>query len=173
MLLLGKLSRSGSIASPQARFEDTNRMFVAPARFDLRVSAEGSAQYWAEQALVRLRPPFNPQRPTALFLGRYQPFHRGHQQLIEEGLRRVGQACIAVRDTHGINEKNPLPFFAVKQRIEAALSTHAGRFVVIGLPNITNVFYGRDVGYDIERIILDDASELISATQIRNLIAKP
>jgi cytidyltransferase-like protein len=108
-----------------------------------------------------------------LFLGRYQPFHRGHQRLIEEGLRRVGQACIAVRDTHGINEKNLLPFFAVKQRIEAALSTHAGRFVAIALPNITNVFYGRDVGYNIERIVLDNASELISATQIRNLIARP
>src|SRR5258708_37524102 len=120
-------------------------MFVAPARFDLRVSAEGSAQYWAEQALVRLRPPFNPQRPTALFLGRYQPFHRGHQRLIEEGLRRVGQACIAVRDTHGINEKNPLPFFAVKQRIEAALSTQTVPFVVIPLPNITNAFYRHDV----------------------------
>jgi cytidyltransferase-like protein len=155
------------------RFEDTNRMFVAPSPCDLRVSAEGSAQYWAEQALARLRPPFDPQRPTALFLGRYQPFHRGHQRLIEEGLRRVGQACIAVRDTHGINEKNPLPFFAVKQRIESALSTYVGRFVVMALPNITNIFYGRDVGYDIERIVLDDASELISATQIRNLIARP
>jgi hypothetical protein len=38
------------------RFEDTNRMFVQPARFDLRVAAEGTPQYWAEQALVRLRP---------------------------------------------------------------------------------------------------------------------
>jgi hypothetical protein len=44
---------------------------------------------------------------------------------------------------------------------------------VIALPNITNIFYGRDVGYEIERIVLDDASELISATQIRNLIARP
>ena len=155
------------------RFEDTNRMFVAPSRFDLRVGAEGSPQYWAEQALMRLRPPFDPQRPTALFVGRYQPFHRGHQRLIEEGLRRVGQACIAVRDTHGINEKNPLPFFAVKQRIEAVLSAYIGRFVVVALPNITNIFYGRDVGYEIERIVLDDASELISATQIRNLVARP
>ena len=51
-----------------------------------------------------------------------------------------------MRDTHGIDAKNPLPFFAVKQRIEAALSAYAGRFVVVALPNITNVFYGRDVG---------------------------
>jgi cytidyltransferase-like protein len=108
-----------------------------------------------------------------LFVGRYQPFHSGHQSLIEEGLRRVGQVCIAVRDTHGIGDKNPLPFFAVKQRIEAALSAHAGQFVVIPVPNITHVFYGRDVGYTVERLVLDEATESISATQVRNLSAAP
>jgi cytidyltransferase-like protein len=155
------------------RFEDTNRMFVAPDRFDLRVTADGTPQFWAEQALTLLQPPFDPQRPTALFIGRYQPFHPGHKRLIEEGLRRVGQVCIAVRDTHRIDEKNPLPFFAVKQRIEAALSAYAGRFVVVALPNITHVFYGRDVGYAVERIALDEATEEISATNIRRLAAHP
>jgi len=29
------------------------------------------------------------------------------------------------------------------------------------LPNITNVFYGRDVGYSVERIVLDDTTELM------------
>ena len=144
-------------------------MFVSPARFDLRVSAEGAPQYWAEQALAQLRPAFDPQKPTALFVGRYQPFHAGHRRLIEEGLRRVGQACIAVRDTHRIDKKNPLTFFAVKQRIEAGLSDYAGRFVVVPVPNITNVFYGRDVGYAIERIVLDESIEAISATRLRSL----
>jgi cytidyltransferase-like protein len=154
-------------------FEDTNRLFVAPKRFDPRVSVEGTPQYWADQALSHLRPAFDPQRPTALFVGRYQPFHSGHQSLIEEGLRRVGQVCIAVRDTHGIGDKNPLPFFAVKQRIEAALSAHVGQFVVTCLPNITHVFYGRDVGYIVERLVLDKATESISATQVRSLSAAP
>jgi cytidyltransferase-like protein len=156
-----------------SRFEDTNRMFVPPSRVDIRVSAEGSPEYWAEQALARLRPAFDPQKPTALFVGRYQPFHPGHQRLIEEGLRRVGQVCIAVRDTHGLDSNNPLPFFAVKQRIEAALSAHAGRFVVVPVPNITNVFYGRDVGYTVERIVLDEATEAISGTHLRRLGAPP
>jgi cytidyltransferase-like protein len=155
------------------RFEDTNHMFVSPARFDLCVTPEGTPQYWAEQALALLRPPFQPQEPTALFIGRYQPFHVGHQRLIEEGLRRVGQVCIAVRDTHGIDSKNPLPFFAVKQRIEAALSAYEGRFVVVPLPNITHVLYGRDVGYLVERIVLDEATEAISATKVRGLSAAP
>lgn len=157
----------------EGRFADTNRMFVSPQRFDLRVTAEGAPQYWAEQALMRLRPAFDPQKPTALFLGRYQPFHPGHQRLIEEGLRRIGQVCIAVRDTHGIDAKNPLPFFAVKQRIEAALAAYAGRFVIVPVPNITNVFYGRDVGYTVERIVLDEDTEAISATQMRRLGAAP
>jgi hypothetical protein len=48
------------------RFEDTNQLFVVPARYDLRVSADGAPHYWAEQALSRLRPAFHPQKPTAL-----------------------------------------------------------------------------------------------------------
>jgi cytidyltransferase-like protein len=92
------------------RFEDTNRMFVPPNAFDLRVEPKGTPEFWAERTLALLRPAFNPQKPTALFIGRYQPFHPGHQRLIEEGLRRVGQVCIAVRDTHGIDANNPLPF---------------------------------------------------------------
>jgi len=137
------------------------------------VRAEGAPQYWAEQALALLRPPFDPQKPRALFIGRYQPFHGGHQRLIEEGLRRVGQVYVAVRNTHGIDAKNPLPFFAVKQRIEIALSAYTGRFVVVPLPNITNVLYGRDAGYTVERIVLDEETEAISATQIRGLSAAP
>lgn len=157
----------------KGRFEDTNRMFVPPERFDLRVTAEGTPQYWAEQTLALLRPDFDPQKSTALFIGRYQPFHDGHRRLIEEGLRRVGQVCIAVRDTHGIDAKNPLPFFAVKQRIETALSAYVGRFVVVSVPNITDVLYGRDVGYNVERIVLDEATEAISATRLRKLTAAP
>jgi hypothetical protein len=37
----------------------------------------------------------------------------------------------------------------------------------VPLPNISHVFYGRDVGYVVERIVLDEATEAISATQTR------
>jgi hypothetical protein len=149
------------------RFEDTNRMFVPPQRYDIRVTPEGSPEYWAEQIALALRPIFDPQKPTALFIGRYQPFHDGHKGLIEEGLRRVGQVCIAVRNTSGIDADNPFPFEYVKARIEEALRASTGKFIILPLPNITNVFYGRDVGYAVERIDLDQATEKISATHLR------
>jgi hypothetical protein len=43
--------------------------------------------------------------------------------------------------------------------------------VVVPVPNIPDVFYGRDVGYNVERIMLDEANEAISATKLRKLIA--
>ena len=151
-------------------FPDTNRMFVPPGKFDLRVLPEGAPEYWAEQAMTLLRPVFDPRKPTALFIGRYQPFHGGHRALIVAGLKRVGQACIAVRNTHGVDEKNPFEFEYVRSRIEHGLREFEGRFIVVPLPNITHVFYGRDVGYVVERIELDAATEGVSATEVRRKI---
>ena len=155
------------------RFEDTNALFVPPDRYDVRVTAEGGVEYWAEQIALRLRPLFDTKRPTALFIGRYQPFHQGHRALIEEGLRRVGQACIAVRDTEGIDESNPFSFEYVRARIEHGLRQHQGRFSVVPLPNVTHVFYGRDVGYVVERIELDSALQAVSATEQRRRLRPP
>jgi hypothetical protein len=40
-------------------------------------------------------------------------------------------------------------------------------FEVVRVPNITNICYGRDVGYKIEEIKLSKQIEDISATKIR------
>ena len=154
----------------ESRFEDTNRLFMPPDSYNLRVTAEGSPEFWVERIAGLVRPVFDPKAPTALFIGRYQPFHDGHKALIMEGLRRVGQACIAVRDTAGTDPNNPLGFEAVRARIEHGLRELEGRFVVLPLPNITHVFYGRDVGYVIERIQIDVAMEAISATELRRRV---
>jgi adenylylsulfate kinase len=149
------------------RFEDTNRMFVAPEQCHLRVLAHGAPEFWAEQAMKLVRPVFDPLKPTALFVGRYQPFHDGHRALVVEGLKRVGQVCIAVRNTQGIDEKNPFNYEYVRSRIEHALREYEGQFIVVPVPNITAVYYGRDVGYVVERIELDPAIEATSATDMR------
>ena len=154
-------------------FDDTNQMFVPPEHCDIRVGPEGAVEYWTEEVARRVRPVFDAKRPTALFIGRYQPFHDGHKALIVEGLKRIGQVCIGVRDTAGTDEKNPLPFAEVRARIEHALRLYEGRFDIVQLPNISHVFYGRDVGYVVERIELDQAIEAISATEHRRRAARP
>jgi hypothetical protein len=138
----------------------------------LRVAAEGSPEYWAEEVAKRVRPVFDTKRPTALFVGRYQPFHDGHRALIIEGLRRVGQVCIAVRDTAGTDGNNPFDFEYVRARIEHALREFEGRFLVVPLPNITHIFYGRDVGYAVERIDLDRSLQAISASDLRRRLSR-
>ena len=154
----------------EGRFADTNALFVPPARYDVRVTEQGSPEGWAEAIVAALHPVFDPKAPTALLLGRYQPFHDGHRALVIEGIRRVGQACIAVRDTGGTDERNPYSFEQVRLRVEAAMADYRGRFAVMPLPNITQIFYGRDVGYGIERIDLDPALQEVSATGIRALL---
>jgi hypothetical protein len=49
----------------EGRFADTNRLFVPPERFDIRVEAEGSPRFWAERILHMLRPAFDLKKPAA------------------------------------------------------------------------------------------------------------
>ena len=42
-----------------------------------------------------------------------------------------------------------------------------GRFQIMLVPNVTNICYGRGVGYKIEEIILPEEIQKISATKIR------
>jgi hypothetical protein len=96
-------------------------------------------------------------------LGRYQPWHEGHSALYVEAQKRTDQVVIGVRNTHGTSEKDPLPFADVKARI---LQDLPGAFIV-QMPNITNIVYGRDVGYKIEKIDLGAEIEAVSATDKR------
>ena len=110
--------------------------------------------------------------PTTLLLGRFQPWHDGHQALFDQALAKTGQVLILVRDTQGTDEKNPFDFEFVKSRIDQALrETHAGQYQIQLSPNITNMVYGRDVGYKIEQVHLGAQIESISATQVRAQMA--
>tara|TARA_Y100001970_G_C13557832_1_gene520011 strand:+ start:104 stop:493 length:390 start_codon:yes stop_codon:yes gene_type:complete len=111
-------------------------------------------------------------KPTAQMLGRWQPFHDGHYVLFEEILKKTGQVCIQVRDVQGVDD-NPFNFETVKNNIEKRLNPkYENRFKVILVPNITNICYGRGVGYKIEEIVLSEEIQKISATKIRAKMRK-
>ena len=106
-------------------------------------------------------------KPTAQMLGRWQPFHDGHHTLFKEIIKKTGQVCIQIRDVQGVDD-NPFDYETVKQNIEEKLNPEfEGQFKVIQVTNITNICYGRGVGYKIEEIELSKEIQEISATKIR------
>lgn len=160
-----------------SRYADTNKLFEAPLDADI---VFGSFAYdipaLAHHINLKLKndrvsgtiDEFDEHAPTALLLGRYQPFHDGHLALSLEALERVGQICLAVRNTTGL-EKNPFSYQDIKARIIDKFNDKwdARRMRVVQLPNITSITYGRDVGYSIDKIDLDEATQAISATKVR------
>ena len=111
-------------------------------------------------------------KPTAQMLGRWQPFHDGHYALFEEIIKKTGQVCIQIRDVQGVDD-NPFDFETVRKKIEERLNPkYEGRFKIVLVPNITNICYGRGVGYKMEEIVLDEKTQQISATKIREQMRK-
>ena len=110
-------------------------------------------------------------KPTVQMLGRWQPFHDGHYALFEEIIKKTGQVCIQIRDVQGVDD-NPFDFETVKKNIFEALKDYKNRIQVTLVPNITNICYGRGVGYKIEEIVLDEKTQQISATKIREQMRK-
>ena len=76
--------------------------------------------------------------PTAQMLGRWQPWHEGHQKLFEEILKKTGQVNIMVRDVKGVDD-NPFDFETVKKNILFALKDYKNRIQISLVPNITNI----------------------------------
>jgi hypothetical protein len=87
--------------------------------------------------------------------------------LFKEIIKKTGQVCIQIRDVQGVDD-NPFDFGTVKKNIEDRLNPEfEGQFKIMLVPNITNICYGRGVGYKIEEIVLDEETQKISATKIR------
>ena len=158
----------------EGRYEDTNKLFETPDKDerwdenDLELT-DGTPDEWCQQVVEHINnlEQWDNQAPTALLIGRYQPFHVGHKSLVAEAIRRTGQCSIALRDVGGIDDSNPYDFDKVKAEIHAACVEFGNKIKVIELPNIMDVFYGRGVGYNIEQLELSKELQEVSATKIR------
>lgn len=154
------------------RYEDTNKAFIAPEIYDFRIieqNAEKWVTYVGEMILNnKRRPVFDWQKETVQMLGRWQPWHAGHRALFERSISKTGQVCIMIRDCQGWNGSNPFALEQVKYFIKRDLDLlYQGMYEILVVPNITNITYGRDVGYKIEQEIFNDEIHSISATKIR------
>jgi adenylylsulfate kinase len=148
----------------QGRFEDTNKMWEDPEKFDARIPADYTVEQEADYIIEKFRL-HDWSAPTTLMLGRYQPWHEGHHALYKEASKRTEQVLLGVRNTYNTSEKDPLTFDEVKGYI--AKDEFMDGALVLRLPNITNIVYGRDVGYKIEQVDLGADIHAISATEKR------
>jgi len=109
----------------------------------------------------------------SLFIGRWQPWHRGHRWLIDQQLNKNKNVCIAIRDM-APDSNNPYSPKEVKENIEDALTdlVESKRVKVIIIPDIESINYGRGVGYDIIEHVPPEQVGKISATEIRKNLKK-
>jgi hypothetical protein len=126
---------------------------------------------------------FNWKKPTTQLLGRWQPWHPGHTALFKKALMETGQVCIQIRDVGGIvgtdagagrtasQTDNPFDLDTVKANIVDALAgegfVHDEDYVIMLVPNIVDISYGRGVGYTFTQHDLGEEIHNISATKIR------
>jgi hypothetical protein len=146
----------------ESRFEDTNTLWEDPEFYDMRIELESTV----EDSIYEFIDLFgftDWKKPTTLMLGRYQPWHEGHDALHSEAEKRTKQVVVGVRSTSGTSVKDPLSFGQVKEGIHKFRDDA----FIMKMPNITNIVYGRDVGYLIEKVELPDHIQAISATEKR------
>lgn len=152
----------------KSKYEDTNKLFELPLKYDYHIIGEKNALVHVENILSLRSLKFNSKLPTVQMLGRWQPWHAGHMALFERAIVKTGQVSIMVRDCSGIDESNPFDFKTVKWNITRALDNkYLGKYEIILVPNITNITYGRSVGYSIEQEVFDESIHSISATRVR------
>ena len=120
---------------------------------------------------------FDWKKPTVQMLGRWQPWHKGHQELFKRCVNKTGQVMIQVRDVKGVSggenqNDNPFNFEEVCKDIKVNLLKDNYKFgihyEIMLVPNIVNITYGRGVGYVFEEEVFEESITSISATKIRN-----
>lgn len=105
----------------------------------------------------------------ALFIGRWQTWHEGHEWLINQQLEKGKNCWIAIRDVQ-IDENNPK---TAKEVFDNLINTpfimeNTDKLLVSIIPDIESVNYGRGVGYEVIYHEPPADIALISGTSIRN-----
>ena len=114
-------------------------------------------------------PTANKDKKYAIFIGRYQPYHFGHVELVEQKLNEGIPCLIMVRDIEP-DTTNP---FTTQQTVDMIEKYHKAKnhdVLVMVIPDIESVNYGRGVGYEINQYTPPADIGFISATKIREAI---
>ena len=118
---------------------------------------------------------FDWKKPTVQMLGRWQPWHDGHTELFRKAHEITGQVAIMVRDVSGVGD-NPFDIDTVildasTKLLEKGFTINKD-YIIIRVPNIVDISYGRSVGYTFTEHDLGKDIHNISATKIREQMRK-
>lgn len=105
----------------------------------------------------------------SMFIGRWQPLHKGHLWLINERLKKGKLVWLAIRDVEP-DENNPWSAEEIEKMIrdgELKDLINEGKIIISIIPDIESVNYGRGVGYEIIEHVPPKEIGEISATSIR------
>lgn len=100
-----------------------------------------------------------------LYVGRFQPPHLGHEAIFNESLNEGKKICIAIRNMKP-SEQNPLEAEIVKKLWQKIYKDNPLVMVIV-VPNISCIKYGRNVGYEVQEVKVSKSTAIISATSIR------
>ena len=104
----------------------------------------------------------------ALFIGRWQTWHKGHEWLINQQLENGKNCWVAIRDVQQ-DENNPKSAQEVLKELqqEPFFTNNWNKILLSIIPDIESVNYGRGVGYDVIYHEPPKEIEKISGTAIR------
>lgn len=104
----------------------------------------------------------------ALFIGRWQTWHKGHEWLINQQLEKGKNCWVAIRDVQ-VDENNPKSAQQVLQELqkEPFFTQNWDKILLSIIPDIESVNYGRAVGYEVIYHEPPKEIEKISGTAIR------
>jgi nicotinamide mononucleotide adenylyltransferase len=110
-------------------------------------------------------------KPYNAFIGRYQSPHKGHMTIFNEYLSKNEPILIMIRDVP-TDEKNPFTAHQVMTLWNKVYKNEikTGLVKVMIVPDIASVNYGRNVGWAVVEIQVNDNIANISASEIRSKI---
>jgi nicotinamide mononucleotide adenylyltransferase len=108
-------------------------------------------------------------RKYAMFIGRWQTWHKGHEWLINQQLEMGKDVWVAIRDVPE-DENNPKSAYKVMMDLmeEPFFQENIDRILISIIPDIESVNYGRGVGYEVIYHEPPADVAVISGTAIRN-----
>ena len=105
----------------------------------------------------------------AMYVGRWQNWHKGHEWLLNQQLEKGKDIWVAIRNVE-TDENNPKTAQQVMMDLaeEPFFKENSHRINISIIPDIESINYGRGVGYDVIYHEPPEDVAKISGTSIRN-----